>query len=135
MSMVIHASRIRRSRRGRSKNPREGIVGKPGWGFMIIGAIGAFGVAALAAVTMLVMAASSSRSPSRTVSVLVEGSSHPSVVAEDDSTRLRRAVAILDRCPDLRPMVRRMTTDGVLDRDEFTRLVSGAKSSGCGTKG
>lgn len=135
MSVVMHAPGGRRARRGRAKDPREGIVGKPGWGFMIFGVIGSFGVAALAAVAMLVMAAASSRSPSSTVSLLVEGSSHPSVVAEDDATRLRRAVAILDRCPDLRPMVRTMTTDGVLDRNEFTDLVSAAEASGCSTAG
>lgn len=125
MNTVIIGRSPRRRPRSRMRNPREGIVPKPGIGGMITIAI--VGVLGFVLAGMIVFFGSVLDQET-----FLDRMDRPSMV-EDSSlsanARLRATVRMVDACPSLRPMARAMIADRDLSEAEFGILSS--RAAGC----
>lgn len=121
----------RRSTRRRSSNPREGMVSKPGWGFLTFAMCATVGVGILAIVVMMIIAAMPDSSAKEVLQPPTAAEARRTTELVEESKRLMAASSIVQRCPELRGLARSLTKDRVFDVRELVVLEGVAARKGC----
>jgi len=125
MSTIVIGGTRRRRSRNRRRNPREGIVPKPGQGAMIAVLLLGIAAAILAAIILNFAPMMAATAPRTGVAMVRAGTE------VDRSALLGRAARMVEACPSLRPMARSMISDRDLSPDEFASLVAASRRTGC----